>query len=106
MTKPLKLLLSAVLLAAALVMVFLFLDHRNLSREAASLSSQLSVSRAAWEKTAEEKEKLQETLKLLQNDLKEAELTIKESAERAEELKADIAALQKEIDSMNGEIHQ
>ena len=100
MTKPMKILLCIVLLAAIGLTAVLFLHHRGLRQEVSSLSAQLAESRAAWEKTAEEKEALQEDLKVLKNDLKEAELTISESAERAESLWEDIAALREEISAL------
>lgn len=89
-------LLPVMLLAAALTVTLYgeLLRDRGTLRE---LTDQLTESRAAWENTAAEKEKLQEELKTVQEALKEAKLTLQESTERADKLRAEIAQLRADL---------
>ena len=95
MKKEWKLLLSVMILAI-LVTAVLYNDLLRDRKTVSDLISQLEISRSAWEATAEEKEKLQEELKTVEEALKEAKLTLSESNERAEKLKAEIEVLREE----------
>ena len=101
MTKTMKVLLSGVLCLAFLVMIVLGLNVHKDQNRLRELEQQLSESRAAWEKTAEEKEILQAELQEVQEAVKEAALTLEESTARAAELREDIAELQTEIDEIH-----
>ncbi len=91
-------------MAAALVLMIV-LGGRYL-RDGKTLGEkrqELEVSRATWERIAEEKETLQEELKEVTNELKEAKLTLEESTTRAEELRGQIETLKKEIEALKSE---
>ena len=100
MIKTVRILLCVVMAAAIAVGFSLasavFRDQRLLR----DLSGQLSASRTAWETTAAEKEKLQAELRIVEDALKEARLTLQESTERAETLQAEIDTLEAEISGM------
>ena len=105
MSRPMKALLAATLLLALLVGgklgIRLLRDQRTLK----DLESELAVSRAAWEETAEKKEALQAELKTAEEALKEAKLTLQESTDRAAALKEEIAALEDEISALEDQIN-
>ena len=95
MRKEWKLLLPVMILAIV-VTAALYTDLLRDRKTVSDLLIQLEASRSAWETTAEEKEKLQEELKTVEEALKEAKLTLSESNERAEKLKVEIAQLREE----------
>ena len=66
---------------------------RTRQTELARLQTQTDGRVAAWQRIAEDKETLQETLTALENDVREAQLSLTESTERAEELTAQVEAL-------------
>ncbi len=97
MSKGLKSILILILLFALCVTVMLtrgILADRKTFREK---QEELEVSRATWEKIAEEKEALQDELQEARDALKEAKLTLQEKKARAEELRAEIETLKQEI---------
>ena len=96
MKKRWKLLLPVMLLAAVLT-VTCYADLLRDRGTLKTLTDQLTESRAAWENTAAEKEKLQEELQTVQEALKEAKLTLQESTERAEKLRTEIVQLQADL---------
>ena len=98
MNKRLNILLCFVMVAALVLVCVCTVHFFSLSRQFRLDEQTLSDSRSAWEKTAAEKEELQKQLKSLKDKLKEAELSLSESTDRAEELRQDISALQLEID--------
>lgn len=98
MNKRLNILLCFVMVAALVLVCVRTVHFFSLSRQFRLDEQTLSDSRSAWEKTAAEKEELQKQLKALKDKLKEAELSLSESTDRAEELRQDISALQLEID--------
>ena len=71
-----------------------------------SKQQELSESRAAWKKTAEEKEALQDELADVNSDLREAQLTLEESTVRAEELEKEIQELTAEIENLKKQLSQ
>ena len=73
------------------------------ARRLREMKQELSVSRNAWETTAERKETLQKELKAVTEELKEARLTLEESTTRAEELREDIAALERDIAALRAD---
>ena len=97
MKKGTAAMLALVLACATLLAGMLGADLARDRRRLAEINGQLEASRAAWEDTAERKEKLQAELKELIDALKEAKLTLEEKEARAEQLRAEIAQLQAEI---------
>ena len=97
MNKKLCLILCFVLAFALLVMIFCSVNYRSLNKQLMNIRDQVADSQKTWEGIAAEKELLQQDLKTLKNELKEANLSLTESEESAEKLKADIETLQKEI---------
>ena len=87
--------LLIVMLTALLLMILFTTDYLNCRNELNLTRAQWNDSRTSWEKTAAAKEELQEKLKLIQNDVKEATLSLSESNERAEELRLEIETLKK-----------
>lgn len=101
MSKSVKWCLVPVLCAALAVMVLLGMNWLDLGRRLRETNVLLDSSRASWEKTASEKEELQDQLKLLKDDLREAKLSLEEAEERAAALEDDIAQLRDEIGLLN-----
>ena len=97
MNKKLCLILCFVLAFALLVMIFCSVNYLSLNKQLMNVRDQVADSQKTWEGIAAEKELLQQDLKTLKNELKEANLSLTESEESAEKLKADIETLQKEI---------
>ena len=97
MKKGTAAMLALVLACATLLAGMLGADLARDRRRLAEINGQLEASRAAWEDTAERKEKLQAEMKELTDALKEAKLTLEEKEARAEQLRAEIAQLQAEI---------
>lgn len=97
MNKKLCLILCFVLAFALLVMIFCSVNYLSLNKQLMNIRDQVADSQKTWEGIAAEKELLQQDLKTLKNELKEANLSLMESEESAEKLKADIETLQKEI---------
>ena len=93
------LLLLAMLLAAALVVVSV-IHYRDASANLSALKSDIETSTASWKKINEEKLIIQRDLKAARNDLREVDLTIEESEEKAQEIRADITELEKEIEAL------
>ncbi len=97
MNKKLCLILCFVLAFALLVMIFCSVNYLSLNKQLMNVRDQVADSQKTWEGIAAEKELLQQDLKTLKNELKEANLSLTESEESAEKLNADIETLQKEI---------
>lgn len=97
MNKKLCLILCFVLAFALLAMIFCSVNYLSLNKQLMNIRDQVADSQKTWEGIAAEKELLQQDLKTLKNELKEANLSLTESEESAEKLKADIETLQKEI---------
>ena len=100
MSKQLRWILCIVMAAAVTLIAVCSASFLDLGRQLHDCEDQLAASRESWENTAAEKEVLQADLKTLRETLKEASLSLSEATERAEELKADISSLQKEIDGL------
>ena len=100
MKKGTAAMLALVLACATLLAGMLGADLARDRRRLAEINGQLEASRAAWEDTAERKEKLQAEMKELTDALKEAKLTLEESTSRAEELQAEIDGLKEEIQAL------
>ena len=92
--KNLKILLSLAMVLALAVMTVSFLSYRSARKDLSALKADLEVSTAAWKATNEKK------LKAAKNDLREANLTIEESEEKAASLEEEIKTLEKEIASL------
>lgn len=84
-------------LTAMLSMAFLLQDHLQMRRQLSETSRLLSESRNNWETTAAEKETLQDNLKKLESDLREAELSLTEYQEKGGTLTEEIELLENEI---------
>lgn len=100
MTKGMKGLLTAVMIAALAVILVLGAGILRDQRKVRELSRELADSRARWMDTAERKEALQKELKTVEESLKEAKLTLEESTSRAEELQAEIDGLKEAIQAL------
>ena len=98
----LKPFLLVVLIAAVVTVVFCSLQYRQLGLQMRRTESELAESRASWESIASEKELRQAELKQLQNDLKEAELSLSENLEKKEELEEDILELRNHLEWLAG----
>ena len=104
MSKSLKFILILVLLFAVGLMALLVRGMAADRKTFREKQAELEISRAAWEKTAEEKEALQEELQEITDALKEARLTLQEKEARAEELRADIDTLKQDIAELKSRI--
>ena len=104
MNKSLRIPLVLAALAALLLMVFLCVHYLRGNQELSALEAEVEASRTAWETTAAEKEALQAELKQVSNDLKEANLSLSESTERADELRADIETRKEEIAALEARL--
>ncbi len=102
--KPIKILLCLAAVAALALSVVLALHFAGLNRQIRQQEVLLDESRAAWEKTAAEKEALQDERKQLNSDLREAQLTLSESRERAQELQEENDTLRQEIASLEASL--
>ena len=97
MSRSLKAILMLAMLLAVILAGILFSDLFRDRQALHDLEAQLADSRASWESIAEKKEALQDELKVAEEALKEARLTLQESVERADSLWSDIEALASEI---------
>lgn len=95
--------LSAAVIAALILCVVLGNRISSRLQQVNSISEALKISQSSWQQTAAEKEGLQDELKIVQNNLREAELTLSESLTRASELEAEIRALEEEISMLKGD---
>ena len=84
------------LVTAAVLCFSLVARLRSRRAEQNALQAQVDDGVAAWQRIAEEKEALQETLTALESEVREAELSLSEDTERAGELTAQNAALTEE----------
>lgn len=98
MTKQMKPVIMIVMLAAVLLIVFCMSDYISLGRQLSTLQTQLNESMEKWQKTAAEKELLQDDLKAKQKELNIARLELNDLAKDAEEIRAEIEQLRSEID--------
>lgn len=103
MSKLQKIMLSAVMLCAAAVMILCFTGYQSARREYVSLKSELEASTASWKQINEDKLSVQRELKAAREALREAELTISESEERAETLREEIGTLEREIEALRSD---
>ena len=100
MNKTQRSLLAAVVVLGLLLMVLFGNSYLSARRELSALKTELNESTASWKQINEEKLVVQKELKEARNELRDAELTISESEERAASLKTDIETLEKEIDEL------
>lgn len=95
---PIFLLIAAI--AALALIIGLFTDLAVQRQTLTDTQQALDTSMATWQQIAEEKEGLQEELKLLKNDLREADLTLEETATQEEKLTAEIDQLTRDIEAL------
>lgn len=88
--------LLVVLVAAVALSVSMVLRARALRDEVDALSVQLSESQAAWQAIDAEKQINQSELTAIENALREAQLTLDESTQKAKELGVQVADLEEE----------
>ncbi len=98
-------LLIAAIVALALI-IGLFTDLAVQRQTLTDTQQALDTSMATWQQIAEEKEGLQEELKLLKNDLREADLTLEETATQEEKLTAEIDQLTRDIEALRNSSSQ
>ena len=103
MNKSLRITLWIVMVTSVFIISLCTYQYISLGRRLKETKTQLNASRETWEKTASEKEALQEILKTKREELKEAELSYSEATARADELKADIDVLNREITSLRNQ---
>ena len=96
-------LLLSVLFSAVLVLFFV-LDHQQLSKQIDLTNTQMENSTENWNQINEKKLALQQDLKLLNEQLRDAEMTLEESNARINELKDEISTLQDEISAMKKQL--
>lgn len=101
MSKSVRWFLVPVLCAALALMAFLGMNWLDLGKRLHETNALLDGSRASWEKTASEKEEIQDQLKVLKDDLREAKLSLDEAEERAVSLEGEITQLRDEIALLN-----
>ena len=95
---PIFLLIAAI--AALALIIGLFTDLAVQRQTLTDTQQALDTSMATWQQIVEEKEGLQEELKLLKNDLREADLTLEETATQEEKLTAEIDQLTRDIEAL------
>lgn len=95
--------LGAAVITALILCVVLGNRISSRLQQVYSISEALEISQSSWQQTAADKEALQDELKIVQNDLREAELTLSESLTRTSELEAEIRALEEEITILKGD---
>lgn len=95
---PIFLLIAAI--AALALIIGLFTDLAVQRQTLTDTQQALDTSMATWQQIAEEKEGLQEELKLLKNDLREADLTLEETATQEEKLTAEVDQLTRDIEAL------
>lgn len=100
MNKTQKALLAAVILLGIIVMAFFGSSYLSARRELTALKKELNESTTVWKQINEEKLVVQKELKEAKNELRDAELTVSESEERAVSLESDIEVLEKEISEL------
>lgn len=101
---PIYLLIAAI--AALALIIGLFTDLAVQRQTLTDTQQALDTSMATWQQIAEEKEGLQEELKLLKNDLREADLTLEETATQEEKLTAEIDQLTRDIEALRNSSSQ
>lgn len=101
---PIFLLIAAI--AALALIIGLFTDLAVQRQTLTDTQQALDTSMATWQQIAEEKEGLQEELKLLKNDLREADLTLEETATQEEKLTAEIDQLTRDIEALRNSSSQ
>ncbi len=106
LTRSVLLAMICALLAALITMGITGYRYFEDTRLLKAKQLELSESRAAWKKIAEEKEALQDELADVSSDLREAQLTLEESTTRAEELEEDIRKLNEEIENLKKQLPQ
>ncbi len=106
MNKTQKIMLSAVMVTGIVLMILFGSSYFSSRRELSALKKELTESTAVWKQINEEKLVVQKELKEVKNSLRDAELTISESEERAICLEADIAQLEKDIEELNAKLSE
>lgn len=100
----LYILLTCAMILSVAVMSVSLLQYRKARADLSMQKKALETSTAAWQKTNEEKLIIQRELKTVKNSLREADLTIQESEERAAELRDEIEILEKEIEALRNAV--
>lgn len=85
--------LAAALVVAVILAVVFFMQRINLSSQVDSLQSDLAVSQTRWQTVSEEKEALQSDLTVVNDNLREAQLSLEESAAKVEQLDEQVLEL-------------
>ena len=93
-------LLTLSMLFAIIIISVSCIKYYDACTELSVLKADLNESTARWQQINEEKLVIQRELKAAKNNLREANLTIEESNERAVVLLAEIETLEQEIQAM------
>lgn len=100
MSKAVRLLLILTCIAALLICGLRLDGYAKKQAQLHQLQEALAVSMEHWQTVAAEKEAMEAELAEVNNALKEADLTLKESTDRAATLETEIEALQAEIEAL------
>ncbi len=106
MNKTQKMLLATVIVIGTVLMVLFSCSYLSARHELSVLKVSLNESTAVWKQINEEKLIIQQELKEARNELRNAELTVSESEERAASLQTDIEVLEKEIQELKTQLEK
>ena len=90
MNKQIRIILCIVLVMSVTLMIVCGLYLMDLRKQLRDTEIRLSESRTVWESIDSEKRALQDDLKLVRNDLKEANQSLSEWSEKSASMQAEI----------------
>ena len=100
MYKQLKIILSLALIMSVMLMAVCGLHYFNLRSRLKDTQQRLSESLDTWQSVDTEKRALQDDLKLVRNDLKEANQFLAEWEEKSVSMQSEIDELKAQIESL------
>lgn len=100
MNKQLKIILCIVLVIAVTLMILCGLHLADLRAQLRDTGVQLAESRNTWESIDSDKRLIQDELKGIRDELKEANQTITEWADQSVSIQAEIDELRSQIDAL------
>ena len=98
MNKQIRIILCIVLVMSVTLMIVCGLYLMDLKKQLKDTELRLAESRNIWETIDSEKRALQDDLKLVRNDLKEANQSLSEWSEKSVSMQAEIEELRTQID--------
>ena len=100
MSKHIKIILSIVLIMSVALMTVCALHLFNLRSQLKDTERRLEESRISWESIDTDKRALQDDLKLVRNNLKEANQSLSEWSEQSVTMQQEIDELRMQIESL------